>query len=66
MAENYQIENILVAQKNLIISMINDGKISSAYAMLMVVRELWENCDYGYKVKEIDNRIFEASKQLAS
>lgn len=49
--------NMLVAQKNAIIHLINIGELESAAAALNVVRALWVTMDYGYKSVEIDNRI---------
>lgn len=64
MADSYQIENILVAQKDKIIRTINDGNLVAAYAMLSVLTPLWENCHYGYKVKEIEKRLQDKSREL--
>lgn len=50
-------DNQLVRQKNKIIELINDNKIEQAKAALEVVTEMWETNSYGYKVKELNERI---------
>lgn len=50
-------DNQLVRQKNKIIELINDNKIEQAKAALEVVAEMWEANKYGYKVKELNERI---------
>lgn len=50
-------DNQLVRQKNKIIELIDDNKIQQAKAALAVVTEIWEANSYGYKVKELKDRI---------
>jgi len=70
MIDESALDNILVAQKNLIIERINSavvtkdakGKLYSrelhdACTMLNVVRALWYACSYGYKYTEVQKRI---------
>ncbi len=56
------LDNILVHQKNAIIRMINEDRISDAKVALDVVRELWNGNSYAYKVKEIEARISDAAE----
>ncbi len=59
----YNIENILVKQKDLILFQINMGRIEAAAKMLHVVSDLWDLADYKYKRLELEQRIKqEASK----
>lgn len=51
------LDNELVKQKNMIIKMINEDRILEAQSMIEVVTPMWIACDYGYKVKELIDRI---------
>ena len=65
MVQKYDIENILVHQKDRILTIIAqaegvytaDEEIHEAGIMLEIVKELWHACDYGYKWKELKARI---------
>lgn len=54
-------DNILVKQKDIVLSRINSGALNEAQAILNVLRELWFTCDYGYKWTEVQRRIFAES-----
>ena len=57
-------DNILVHQKNFILSLVNDDKFDQALAHLEFVKELWVACDYTYKYREIRQRIINRVRQL--
>lgn len=52
-----ELDNILVAQKDLILRKINVGCLIDARAQLDVVRHQWFLCNYGYKWNELVKRI---------
>jgi 3-methyladenine DNA glycosylase Tag len=56
-----QLDNILVRQKDKLISMIDNAtspqRLQRAVAALKVVQELWETCSYSYKYDELRERI---------
>jgi hypothetical protein len=54
-----ELDNILVRQKNAIIEKINDGEFLAALHSLEIVRELWIESNYSYKVDELVRRIEE-------
>ncbi|MFY4731174.1 hypothetical protein [Nitrospira sp. BLG_2] len=54
---NYNIENELVNQKNMILDLINNEKYEDALTLIYFTAELWEKCDYAYKTKELKERI---------
>lgn len=51
------ISNALVHQKDYIISLTNEGAYTKAYELLSFVEELWKALDYGYKIKELKERV---------
>lgn len=53
----YDIENILVEQKNKILHLCNEGQYDTVVCLLAFVTPLWEKCEYGYKIQEIKERI---------
>jgi len=57
-------DNILVHQKDFILSLVNDDKFDQALAHLELVKELWVKCDYTYKYREIRQRITDRVRQL--
>lgn len=64
-AANYDeanIDNLLVVQKDHIIHMINARAFSEAIVVLNVVSPMWESLGYGYKVKELYDRIAKERK----
>lgn len=56
-ADTYNIEYILVQQKDAILFLINQGKLVEAQAALDVLTPLWMVADYDYKVHELRKRI---------
>lgn len=52
-----EFDNLLVRQKEAILSLIQQGKYGDASAALSVVREMWIAHSYGYKADEIVQRI---------
>ncbi len=53
----YNVENELVHQKNAILRLVNDGEYEQALTHLNLVGPLWMECGYGYKLKEIRQRV---------
>ena len=51
------LDNILVHQKDGILSLVALGKYERAIFALETLQELWEECNYGYKLREIVKRI---------
>jgi hypothetical protein len=51
------LDNILVHQKDSILSLVALGKYERAINALETLHELWEECNYGYKLREIVKRI---------
>jgi len=47
------LDNILVRQKNLILSHIGKTNYIEALIALEIVRELWIEAEYGYKMNEL-------------
>jgi len=67
MLNEAEMDNILVHQKDRILQLINLAKkkenvsiLLIAKTCLQVVQELWEKCNYGYKWKELSDRIEDA------
>jgi hypothetical protein len=52
-----EIDNALVGQKDKIIRLINNDMVLHAEMLLNFVEALWYACDYGYKVRELRQRI---------
>ena len=63
-----EISNALVKQKDAILAALNgveDAKgLRRAKEMLDLVRPVWEACEYGYKVKEVAERLMTAAEYL--
>ena len=55
----YDIENILMNQKDAVRELIHDGEYDKAMDRLETLRELWEECDYQYKLRELLRAIDE-------
>jgi hypothetical protein len=49
--------NALVHQKNTIIDLIDFHSYEEAILLLAFTKELWEECSYGYKWKELQDRL---------
>lgn len=60
----HDIEDELVHQKNHILSLVNEGKYEDAVTLLNFSEELWAKASYGYKTKEIRERIREEVRNL--
>ena len=56
----WALDNILVAQKNRILWLINEGFLTEARAALDVLFPLWSACGYLYKKEEIEARLSRA------
>lgn len=54
------LDNLLVRQKDSIISLINDGRITEAKTVLLTVSPMWIALDYSYKIKELEKRMTDA------
>lgn len=50
-------ENALIEQKNTLLRMVNGEKYEEAIVCLNFVQPFWETVGYGYKVKEVRQRI---------
>lgn len=48
-----QLDNLLVAQKNEILRLINDNLFGEARTAIKILRPLWKACGYSYKTKEL-------------
>ena len=51
------LDNLLVDQKNSILRLVNAGEFDRAETALDVVSALWHATRYGYKFREITERI---------
>ena len=51
------LDNVLVNQKNGILSLVNVGEYDKAIFLLESFLELWETCSYTYKIREVIKRI---------
>ena len=49
-------DNALIRQKDFIIDLINSGDYAAAITLLKFVKELWHECSYGYKWRELRER----------
>lgn len=63
-AETSALDNALVGQKDTLIRLMNDavdwadvGKLEEAQRTLALVTPLWESVSYGYKVRELRQRL---------
>ncbi len=54
------IDNALVTSKDCILELVRDGQLESALACLSVVSSIWNAHHYGYKGREIAERIRQA------
>jgi hypothetical protein len=52
-----EFDNMLVAQKDAIFQLINNGQTIAAQAALDVVTPMWNIFTYDYKVREVQARI---------
>jgi len=52
----YMLDNELVAQKNSIIGLIDNGNHDEAVCILKFVKPLWTAANYGYKYNELRER----------
>lgn len=55
-------DNALVHQKDTIINHIDDLHYEEAILLLTFTKELWEECSYGYKWKELQERLLNTLK----
>lgn len=55
--EAYYVDNELVGQKDGILELVNNGEYERALDRLEFVKPLWLKCSYGYKYREILNRM---------
>ncbi len=60
LSDSAELDNLLVAQKDAIIALINAGKLAEATATLDILAPLWEAAHYGYKTAEMRRRIADA------
>jgi hypothetical protein len=60
MVNSAQLDNALVAQKNHLLELINEGYYGEAIQLLMFVKELWDAVGYRYKTVELKERIKQA------
>lgn len=51
------LDNILMHQKDGIVELVNVCQYGKAIMLLETLQELWEECNYGYKLREIVKRI---------
>lgn len=51
------IDNALVSQKDVIWGMIGESRYEEALFVISFVSDMWEACDYGYKIVEFCNVI---------
>lgn len=56
--------DLLVEQKNAILSLINENRLTEATAVLAVLQPLWESEGYGYKLHELQARIAQETSIL--
>ncbi len=57
MLDNANISSALVHQKDHIIILINNEEYEKALWTLCFVKEVWESLNYGYKTKELFQRL---------
>jgi transcriptional regulator len=50
-------ESALIEQKNHILTLVNNDNYEEAILKLKFVKDMWISVDYGYKVREIIERI---------
>jgi hypothetical protein len=55
-----ELDTALINQKNMILTLINDGEFEKAMTALSFSRQLWSVCGYAYKTEELKTRIVEA------
>lgn len=58
------LDNILVHQKNQILSLIRDGEWEIAGKMLDLLEELWKTTRYDYKTRELRQFIKRCQNRL--
>ena len=51
------LDNLLVEQKNRLITLIDSGGVDAAQLCLWVLTPLWQSCHYDYKIRELQERI---------
>jgi len=62
--ESNSLDNVIVRQKNGIISLIDTGKFAEARAALSIISELWRAVtpSYTYKERELYKRLIDAEE----
>ena len=61
----YNIENELVNQKNAILALVNAEDYERALSALALLEPLWITCEYGYKARELRQRIRDEARMRA-
>lgn len=56
--------NMLVRQKDYILRLVNANRFDEAQACVNVLRPLWEQTGYAYKIIEIEQRIAQEEMKL--
>jgi len=63
-----ELGNLLVRQKDHIIKIIDESKrrreFDECRTILLVVREMWTACDYGYKLRELGERLAHREREF--
>jgi hypothetical protein len=57
MIAEYALDNLLVRQKDRILDLCNAEKYEEALTLLDFAEEMWAECSYAYKTREIRDRI---------
>lgn len=63
-AELAELDNALVAQKNHILAIINNGDLVHALDMIAFTEPVWIAAGYGYKIREMRDRVKEQANHL--
>ena len=58
------IDNILIRQKDILYALINENQLDLASNFLDYIKELWDELNYGYKWKEVKERLLFERKKL--
>ena len=57
------IDAMLIRQKDHILGLCNDGKYEEVLSLLKFSEELWAECSYAYKTREIRDRVRRAVQE---
>jgi len=60
---NLGLDNCLIRQKDHILTLVNEEKYEEAIVLLDFSEELWAECTYAYKTREIRERIKNALRE---